>query len=149
MSREQAVPAPGLSPVEGDELAFLRSRYRLWNEGGTDAMIREVWHPDITYHDPPDFPDATTKHGAAAVADHLNARLEAVPGATFELDRAWWVREGELVLNELSLRIGGQASGVQLDVAIFHLIRFDERLRAVELREHTRIEQALEAVRGP
>lgn len=134
-----------LTTVRGDDLVWLQERYELWNEGGIDAMVRHVWHSNITFYDPPDFPDATMKRGAAAVAAHVGARLDAVPGATFRLERAWWVRAEE-ILAELLLHIGGQASGVKLDVPLFHTIRVDEERRVVELREYTQLEHALEAV---
>jgi ketosteroid isomerase-like protein len=134
-----------LMPIASDLLDALRQTYRAWNEGGPSAMARGVWHPEIAWHDPPDFPDSTVRRGADVVARHLSARLEALGDTTVTLKNAWQVGEGDVVLAELALHSGGQSSGMRLDVPLFHVARLSGG-RAIEVWEYMRREQALEAL---
>ncbi len=110
-------------------------------------MARAVWHPEIVWHDPPDFPDRTRRRGAQAVASHLKTRLEATGPAKMTVTGAAWMREGEFVLVELSLRTIGPASGVQLDVPLFHIVRIADG-RSVEVWEYMDRRHVDEALRG-
>jgi ketosteroid isomerase-like protein len=134
-----------LTPLAPDMVDLVRQTYALWNEGGPAAMLRESWHPNLTWHDPPDSHDSSVHHGAAAVERHLNARHEALGRAVVKVENAWWVREGEVFLAELALHSEGQLSGIELDVRLFHLVRISEG-RVIETREYLRREQALEAI---
>ncbi len=139
---ERAVVIDGveLRPVSTEVAARLRELYDGWNRGGPEAMVREGWHPEIVWHDPPDFPDARSVRGAEEVERHLEARMEILGRAKIALERAWHA-PGELVLVELSLDTGGRWSGVELEVPLFHLIRLTDG-RAAEVREFMRLDQA-------
>src|SRR4051794_7740640 len=114
---------PHGNPLPTDALRRVQRAYDGWNEGGPDAMVRHVWHPEIVWHDPPDAPDSSVLHGAEAVARHMSDRFEAIGAATVKVERAWSVGSGETILVELSLRSGGQSSGVELAGPLIHLIR--------------------------
>jgi ketosteroid isomerase-like protein len=135
-----------LTPLPTDLLHLVQRAYALWNRSGPTAMARNVWHPEIVWHDPPESPDAGVFHGAEAVARHLGERRQAVGRSVAEVKNAWSVDESEDVLLELSLHSKGQSSGVPLDVSLFHVIRLDEG-RVIETREYLRREEALAALR--
>ncbi|MEA2271696.1 MAG: hypothetical protein QOI98_404, partial [Solirubrobacteraceae bacterium] len=64
----------------------------------------------------------------------------------FEVRDAWWIREGEVFLVELSVHASGEASGVELDRTVFQIVRVDEG-RSVEVWDYLTREQAFEAAR--
>jgi ketosteroid isomerase-like protein len=119
------------TPAPPGVVTFVSGLYQASEEGGVDAMVRDVWHRDIVWHDPPDFPDAAITRGAAAVAEHLRLRLEAIGRASVVVDDVWSLGDGDAVLVALSLSTGGKSSGVALPpVPLFQILRFEEgRLR--------------------
>ena len=135
----------GLTPVSPEMRATLEAAYAAWNDGGPDAMVRAVWHPDFVYHYAPDFPDQGEIHGAEAAADHFKGTWLAAFGiGPMTLVDAWWIHEGESVLIELTLRPTGESSGVEVEVPYFQLVRL-RGLRVIECWDYSTREQAFEA----
>jgi len=128
-------------------LEWVRARYRVWDDGGPPAMAREVWHPDVVYHDAAEWPERTVVRGADALATHLVRRFDGLGGGKFEVRDAWWIREGEVFLVELSVHATGEASGVALDATVFQIVRVAEG-RSVEVWDYLTREQAFEAAQG-
>jgi len=129
-------------------LDLLREGYRVWNEGGPAAAARDVWHPDIVYHYPPDFPGGGDVHGATAMAEHFATTwVDSIGVGVMQVVRAWWIKEGESTLVELTLRGTGGSSGAEVEVPYFQLHRMSEG-RPVECWDYLSREQAFEAARA-
>ena len=137
---DTATPAP-LSSIERD---WLDSLYAVWNEEGPVGLAQDIWHPRITWHDPPDAPDAGVYQGLEAVVEHLSNRLETIGRTTVTVDGAWWTDRGRTLVVDISLHSGGQSSGIELDVRVFHVLQMNDGC-VVEVWEHFDRDQAFES----
>lgn len=144
MSRHGHDSPAALPAVTPEQLATIATGYDAWNRGGPEAMAREVWAPEIVWHDPPDFPDATVRRGAREVRRHLEQRIDSMGPVPVTVEGAWRAGDDVTALIELRIRTEGPASGVALDASIYHLIRYAGD-RAVEVWEFTRRDDALRA----
>jgi ketosteroid isomerase-like protein len=123
----------------------LRAAYAVWNEGGPEAMAREVWSPDFVYHFAPEFPGGGEVRGAQAVARHVaDTWVSSFGIGTMTVVRAWSDPAGGLVLVEMTLGTKGEASGVELEAPFFQLARMKEG-RPVECWDYLSRDQAFEA----
>lgn len=134
--------ARALLPLAEGPVDAIRRNYARWNEGGVQAMLDEFWHPDIVWHDPPDFPDAGSRKGADALALHLAERVEAFEQTLMYVLEAWRVEPDGLILVHMRIHTGGPRTGLELDSPLLHLLRVEDGL-TVEGWEYRDLDQAL------
>jgi hypothetical protein len=129
-------------------LEGIRAWYGVWNEGGPDAMARDVWPPDFVYHFAPEFPGGGEVRGGEAVARVVaDTWVESFGVGTMTAVRAWADPAGERLLVELNLKQRGEASGVELEGLLFQLVRMSEG-RPAECWDYLSREQAFAAAQN-
>ena len=113
-------------------------------DGFNQGQLRfETLDPTVEWHTNPNLPDATTHHGHAAAGDYLTswtASFEDFAVAAEEL-----VDAGEHVVASMRFRGRMKGSTQAVELAETHVWRFRDG-RAVEIREYSTREEALEAV---
>jgi ketosteroid isomerase-like protein len=103
--------------------------------------------PDFVYHFAPEFPGGGEVRGGEAVARHVaESWVSSFGVGKMTVVRAWSDPAGERLLVEMTLGTKGAASGVELEVPFFQLVRFSEG-RPVECWDYLSREQAFEAAR--
>jgi ketosteroid isomerase-like protein len=110
-------------PVEAN-MALARRGYELWNEGGVDAW-RELWAPEIVFHEAPELPDTGVFHGAEALAAHGRDLIEAV--GHFQWKVLSLEGRGDHVLSILEVSVEGASSGAAVTTPFFHVARYEGR----------------------
>jgi hypothetical protein len=53
--------SPAVSDTVEANLALARRGYELWNTGGVEASLEQVWAPDIVFYEMPEAPDTGEK----------------------------------------------------------------------------------------
>jgi ketosteroid isomerase-like protein len=130
---------------EDPDLAITRAMFAAWNDGDIDRMD-EFWAEDgdWIWDDPPEFPDAQRLRGRDAVQARFREVAELLGTLRVEFDALEKI--GDVVLAEVRLTGAGAQSGIPVEAAGFHVIRF-ENGRVRWYRSFADREQALAAVR--
>lgn len=121
--------------------ADIRRAYEQFNDRGL-AATPDFWHPDIVYHEAPDFPGGGTYRGIEAVRRRFEEYLEVLGSARAEGGRveirgdraAWTVRFH-----------GHTAAGLPHDHTWGYLGRFEDGL-VIECRAFYEPDAAFEAL---
>ena len=79
---------------------LVRKAFDVFNEGGLDIAAGNFWHPDIEYHEAPEFPGADSYRGREVVRAKFAEYVELLGSTLAEVDRviargdrvAWTVR---------------------------------------------------------
>jgi hypothetical protein len=131
--------SPSVGDVVEANLALTRRGYELWNTGGVQAMIDDVYAPDVVYHDLPEFPDAGVFCGIAAVATRLGELVEAM--GVVQMDLRSLEGRGEYVLAAIEVSAEGVSSGAAMTTPLFHVFR-GRGSRFSEVRAYLNEDQA-------
>jgi ketosteroid isomerase-like protein len=102
-------------------LASLREGFGQWNAGALDAAP-EIWHDDIVWVEPPDFPDAGTHRGRDACVARMRERLDLLGHVRLEL--VGGERRGRHFLIEVVVAGEGAASGAPASQQGFWIYEF-------------------------
>jgi ketosteroid isomerase-like protein len=79
---------------------LVRHTFDVFNEHGLEAVVERFWHPEVVYHEAPDFPGAGTYHGRAAVKARFAEYVDLLGTTSADVERvsvrgdrvAWSVR---------------------------------------------------------
>jgi ketosteroid isomerase-like protein len=79
---------------------LVRHTFDVFNERGLDGAVESFWHPDVVYHEAPDFPGAGTFRGRAAVLARFAEYVDLLGTTRADVERvdvrgdrvAWTVR---------------------------------------------------------
>jgi ketosteroid isomerase-like protein len=104
-------------------LASLREGFGQWNAGVLDAAP-EIWHEDLVWVEPPDFPDAGTHRGRDACVARMQERLDMLGDVRVELVGVQ--REGRRFLVEAIVSGEGATSGAPASQQEFWVYEFAE-----------------------
>ena len=62
-----------------ENVEVVRRLTQTWNERGWAGVIDEGYiHPDVEYHDDPNWPDATSLYGRTALLEHFDGVMDLV-----------------------------------------------------------------------
>ncbi len=122
---------------------LVRHSFDVFNERGLDSAVDRFWHPDVVYHEAPDFPGAGTFRGSAAVLARFAEYVELLGTTRADVERvvargdraAWTVRfsgrSREGVPNSHTWGYVGQiADGLVTEVRAYY--EPDDAFRALE-----------------
>ena len=101
----------------------------------------ELIDPKVEVHDPPSLPDAEIRHGHEGLRAGLESARSSFDDLAFEVDQIYDAGEDVVVFVRMHAR--GRESGVDLDVAVAHLITLDDG-KLIRIRAMGR-EEAMEA----
>ena len=122
-----------LSPAADANLALVRRTYELWNIGGAEPLVEQIWPPDVVFYETPEMPDTGVYRGVEAVAGRMRDLVEAA--GHFQITVCSLECCGEYVLAACVMSARGAISGLRLTQRIFHVMRCgDGRVR--EFRAH-------------
>ena len=110
--------------------ALARRQYEVWNTGGLEASMEQIWAPDIVYHESPEQPDTGVFHGVEAMADHLR---ELMASGRFRHEVLSVDARGDWTLTALEIDLEGASSGLRTAARVFHVSRWKDG-RVQELR---------------
>ena len=120
-------------------IASARRSYELWNSGGVEASLRDVWAPDIVFYEIPEAADTGVFRGADAFAAHVRGLLEL--GGHFQIELRSIEGRGAYVLAAVEQNFEGRTGGVAMAGRTFHLARW-EGGRVCELHSFLDADQA-------
>ena len=95
----------------------------------------------VAVHDPPSLPDSEIRHGHEGLRAGLESVTNSFDGLVFEVEQIYDAGEDVVVFVRMYAR--GKESGVDLDVAVAHLITVDNG-KLIRIRAMGR-EEAMEA----
>ena len=94
---------------------IVRRMAEVWNERGWQGVVDDgLLHPDIEYHDDPDWPEARSAYGTKALVDRFDEVLEAI-GQRGQTTVEQTVAHGAHV--GLVFRLTGEGSASQIPYA--------------------------------
>jgi ketosteroid isomerase-like protein len=102
-------------------LALVRRTYELWNLGGPDPLVEQIWPADVVFHETPELPDAGIFRGVEAVAERMRDLVETA--GHFQMSVCSLEGCGDYVLATCVMRAQGTMSGLRLTQRIFHVMR--------------------------
>ena len=120
-------------------ITLARRSYELWNSGGVEASLRDVWAPDIVFYEIPEAADTGVFRGADAFAAHVRGLLEL--GGHFQIELRSIEGRGAYVLAAVEQNFEGRTGGVAMAGRTFHLARW-EGGRVCELHSFLDADQA-------
>src|SRR5919109_1565670 len=136
--------SPSSNSVTDRELAIVRAGYELWNAGDIAGLAERYFHPDIEYHNSPEWPGQRVYRGSEAVARFLKEEVADVIGLEpVEIQRIEVIGE-EIVI---ALQAPTRVAQSDLDFGIgpvFHVARVRDD-RVVRVRVYLDESQALDA----
>ena len=125
---------------------MVRHTFDVFNERGLDSTVEKFWHPDVVYHEAPDFPGAGTFHGREAVKARFAEYVDLLGTARADVERvevrgeraAWSVRfagrSSEGVPNSHTWGYVGQiADGLVTEVRAYY--DAEDAFRALEAED--------------
>jgi hypothetical protein len=120
-------------------LALARQANELWNTGGVEAHVEQVWAPDIVFYEAPEFPEPGVFRGAEALAAHAREQIEAV--GHYKFKQLSLEGRGDWVLQAFEVSIEGVSSGAAVTTPFFQVSRWGGG-RLIELRSYLDRDQA-------
>jgi ketosteroid isomerase-like protein len=96
----------------------VRGWYEAWNRRDSAKMV-ELVHPDVVFHEPPEWPGAGEYHGIEAASEGLRRQHEAF--RTYRMEVEDLIERGDLVLAGVREVFTGRASGVDVQRIFWHL----------------------------
>lgn len=102
-------------------IALVRRTYELWNLGGPEALVEQVWPADVVFHETPELPDGGIYRGVEAVAERMRDLVET--GGHFQMSICSLEGCGDYVLATCTMRAQGTLSGLHLTQRICHVMR--------------------------
>jgi len=127
------------APADTANLALVRRTYELWNTGGAEPLVEEIWQPDVVFYETPEMPDTGVYRGVEAVAGRMRDLVEAA--GHFQITVCSLECCGDYVLAACVLSARGAISGLRLTRRIFHVLRCGGG-RVREFRAHLDARQA-------
>src|SRR5829696_1143479 len=109
------------APADTANLALVRRTYELWNTGGAEPLVEEIWQPDVVFYETPEMPDTGVYRGVEAVAGRMRDLVEAA--GHFQITVCSLECCGDYVLAACVLSARGAISGLRLTRRIFHVRR--------------------------
>ena len=89
-------------------LAGIREGIESWNRGLLDSAP-EIWHDDMVWVEPPNYPDGGTHHGRDACVARMQERLDLLGAVQIEI--LGGELRGHRMLVEADVRGAGATSG--------------------------------------
>jgi ketosteroid isomerase-like protein len=129
-----------------DPRARVETALEIWNREGLEALTTSLWHPDIVWEEPHDFPEASVHHGREACVARMAERFTVLGEVALELIDAEDVGSGR-ILAEVKVHGQGTTSGVTTEAREFFLFDYKDDL-TIRFREFMRREEAWAAVRA-
>ncbi len=102
-------------------LALARRTYELWNLGGPEPLVEQIWPADVVFHESPELPDGGIYRGVEAVAERMRDLVETA--GHFQMSVCSLEGCGDYVLASCLMRARGAMSGLRLTQPIFHVMR--------------------------
>ena len=119
---------------ERELVALVHEAYDVWNNEGLRAFAERWWGPDIVWEEPPMFPEAGVRRGREECVRRMEERFVPLGHVAIEVRDA--TRLGDrTVLQELTIRGRGSASGVPTEMRIWMIAELSDDLRVVWMRE--------------
>jgi len=109
------------SPAVDSNLALVRRTYELWNSGGPEPLVEEIWPSDVVFHETPEMPDTGVYRGVDAVAGRMRELVETA--GHFQITVCSLECCGDYVLAACVMSARGAISGLRLTRRIFHVLR--------------------------
>jgi ketosteroid isomerase-like protein len=110
-----------LSPAADANIELVRRTYELWNAGGAQPLVEQIWPPDIVFYETPEMPDTGVYRGVDAVAGRMRDLVEAA--GHFQITVCSLECCGDYVLAACVMSARGAISGLRLTRRIFHVLR--------------------------
>jgi hypothetical protein len=95
----------------------IRAGYAAFNERG--EFKPALYHPDVEWHNDPEWPGGGVHHGAEAIRRDLERQREAWGEARYEPVEI--IRMGDRILVLVDVRVTGKASGAPVSVEGAHI----------------------------
>ena len=102
-------------------LALVRRTYELWNLGGPDPLVEQIWPADVVFHESPEMPDTGVFRGVEAVVDRMRDLVDLAGHFQFNLHSI--EGRGDYVLASCEINVEGAISGLRKRMRIFHVLR--------------------------
>jgi ketosteroid isomerase-like protein len=118
----------------------IRAVYAAFNEEG--ELDTELFHPDVEWHNAPEWPGASVHHGIDAVVTDLQAQFDAWEEARYEPVEILRVDDKIVVLLHVVVR--GKASGAPSGMEAGHVLTLRDG-RVARVQAYLSRDQALEA----
>jgi ketosteroid isomerase-like protein len=125
-----------------ENVDVVRRLFDLFNQGDLAAFFR-LFHPELTYHDREDEPDARLYRGLEDFKGYIAGWLETFEGLRLEVEE--FIDRGEEVIAVAELHGRGRGTGAQVRGSYVFLLRLRDGL-IVEGREYATTDEALAAV---
>ena len=103
--------------MEGPDDDQIRAGYAAFNERG--GFLAEMFHPDVEWHNDPEWPGGGVHRGAEAVRRDLARQRDAWGEARYEPVEI--VRMGDRILVLVDVNVTGKASGAPVSVEGAHI----------------------------
>jgi ketosteroid isomerase-like protein len=117
-------------PMEPELIARIRHSYELFNTTGD--FDEAFFHPEVEWHNAPEFPEATVHHGVEAVRADLAAQGEAWESRRTDVLDVLTSENTAAVHVRISAR--GKASGVDTAIDVTHVWTLEDgRVRRIEV----------------
>jgi uncharacterized protein len=114
----------------------VRAVYEQWARGNFRAGV-ELYDPEATLVQRPEFPEAGTYTGTAEIADYMRTFLEAWDRVTIAAEEL--IEAGDRVIASVHQQGVGKGSGAEVDFRYFHVWTFRQgkviRLEVVRNRD--------------
>jgi uncharacterized protein len=104
--------------VEAPDDDRIRATYAAFNERG--EFDTELFHPDVEWHNAPDWPGASVHRGTEAVERDLRRQFDAWEEARYEPVEI--LRQGDKVVVLLHVVVKGKASGIPAGMEAGHVL---------------------------
>ncbi len=104
-----------------ENVEAVRAIYEEWGRGNFRAGV-ELYDADMVLVQRPEFPEAGSYRGTAAIADYMRTFLEAWERVTIEADEL--IDAGDRVVVAVLQRGVGKESGAEVDFRYFHIWSF-------------------------
>jgi ketosteroid isomerase-like protein len=124
-----------------ENLERLRENFENFLASGD--MDLSLLHPDVEWHDPPDFPDRRVHYGPDGAITAISTWVQAWEEWSFEVED--YLDAGDEVVVVTRQRGRGKDTGISVEQPMALVYKFRED-KAVQVRAYFDIGQALEAV---
>jgi ketosteroid isomerase-like protein len=110
-----------MPPTVEANLALVRRTYELWNRGGPEPLVEQIWPADVVFHESPELPDGGVYRGVEAVAGRMRDLVETA--GHLQISVCSLEGCGDYVLATCVMRARGAVSGLRLTQGIWHVMR--------------------------
>src|SRR5215207_1807823 len=107
-----------------ENVEWMQSAHRAYNEGGPAALAERFWHPEIVWHEPPETPGAGVYRGREEVLRYFEGFMEAL-GKVRILDEEVLATDEGLVVAVLRMAGTARSSEIPFQLSVTHVYRFD------------------------